>query len=54
MYLRWKNNKSCYLNKEILDMTYGFTSFRWSAAQKLLKKYADTDEMKYKLLRDAL
>ena len=42
------------INKEILDMTYGFTDFRWSAAQKLLKKYADTDEMKYKLLKDAL
>ena len=42
------------INREITDMTYGFTDFRWSAAKKLLKKYADTDEVKYKLLKDAL
>ena len=42
------------INREITDMTYGFTDFRWSAAKKLLKKYADTDEVKYRLLKDAL
>jgi len=42
------------INREITDITYGFTDFRCSAAKKLLKKYADTDEVKYRLLKDAL
>ena len=42
------------ITKDLDDITYGFTSLRWSAANALLKKYYDTDEFKYYLLNEAL
>ena len=42
------------ISEELTNLDHGFTGLADMNAKKLLKKYKDTDQMKYELMKKAL